>query len=62
MVLKPIWSQSLKLQIFIMRSEDATCQSIVRMSIDHLINNQHERWNNLFSNTYLAWSSLLKKT
>lgn len=28
-----------------MRSEDATCQSIVKMSIDHLINNQHERHN-----------------
>jgi len=28
-----------------MRSEDATCQSIVRMSIDHLINNQRARRN-----------------
>lgn len=31
-----------------MRSEDATCQSIVRMSIDHLLNNRHERHNQFF--------------
>jgi hypothetical protein len=45
-----------------MRSEDATCQSIVRMSIDHLINNQHERRNkkNLRPSFFKYLPSLVK--
>jgi hypothetical protein len=45
-----------------MRSEDATCQSIVRMSIDRLINNQHERLNkkNLRPSFFKYLPSLVK--